>query len=419
MSKPSQDAPSLYLVRRPVFDSQRKVWGYELFRKDFSGLEAPGGSGAPDGLLVDLTASGYLQMQQILERGKKVMIPFSEASILQEAPYALPPVYAAVQVGIGVWESAEALESLKRLKSDGYLVAALGLPGGKGAESCARLADIICLETAGLEEKDLAARVKASRGGHALLMARDVADHDAFDRCQKLGFTLFSGDFFKQPQIVSGRGLTSHEVSRLNLLRQVEQDEADVDELAKMVQADPAISFRLLTYLNSSAFSFSRKVNSIQQAIKLLGWKNIRAWLRVVLLADMVQTSVPTQELLFVSVQRGKFLELIAKGHKLDLEPDSAFLLGLFSLLDAMLGMPMADVVDHLPLEDPLPDALLGKESVPYLGLLELARQFENPDWDELERLIGDLDLDLDKVAFAVFASANWVEKFFAPRERG
>lgn len=134
----------------------------------------------------------------------------------------------------------------------------------------------------------------------------------------------------------------------------------DIDDLAETIQSDAAISFRLLSFLNSAAFGLPRKIKSVQHAIRLLGWDRMKNWLRVVLLNDMSQ-AVETGDLLQLSAQRGKFLVLVARSHDYwGFDPESLHLLGLFSLMDTLLFAPMEEIVTFLPIEQPLKKALCG-----------------------------------------------------------
>jgi EAL and modified HD-GYP domain-containing signal transduction protein len=160
--------------------------------------------------------------------------------------------------------------------------------------------------------------------------------------------------------------------------------------------------------LNSAAFAFRQRIKSIRQAISLLGWRNVRNWLRVVILTDMSQGR-DAQELVLLSAQRGMFLELVAREHDFwGFDPDSLHLLGLFSLLDALLGMPMPDVVAYLPLDNKLKAALCGEANNEYWPLLRLAQCLEEAIWTEGEGMIRQLNLDATKVRCAFQASIDW-----------
>jgi EAL and modified HD-GYP domain-containing signal transduction protein len=245
----------------------------------------------------------------------------------------------------------------------------------------------------------------------AVLLAIRVQNEAQFKTCQEMGFSLFHGPFFKSPDKITIRKLSSNEVLRFNLLQTIESGEIDVARLAETIQSDVTISLRLLAYLNSAAFGLSQKVKSVLQAITLLGSRNVKNWLRVVLLTDMSQGK-DAQELVLLSAQRGLFLELVAKDHDFwGFNPESLHLLGLFSLLDALLGIPMNEIVANLPLDHKMKSALCRESNNEYVPLLQLARCFEEARWEDGERLVQELNLDRIAVNKAFQAAIDWASE--------
>jgi EAL and modified HD-GYP domain-containing signal transduction protein len=401
--------------RQPVFDDNKRLWGYELFCVGSAGMA---GSGFPGDVDVAITgqSSAYICLQQITEREKKVIVNFSEKSILENLPHALPPVLTAVKVAENAGKDPRTVDSLARLKAEGYLIAVGGFTGDPECEPLYRLADIAAIDAAGVIREALSAGVARVRSFKAMPMASGVEDPKRFGICQDLGFSLFQGAFFKSPDRVAVRKLSSNEILRFNLLQAIEKDDADIAGLAKAIQADPTISFRLLAYLNSAAFAFSHKIKSIHQAISLLGWQKLRNWLRVVLLSD-VSENKEAHELVLLSAQRGLFLELVARDHDFwGFSPESLHLLGIFSLLDALLAMPMPEVVQYLPLDKKIKAALCRETNNEYLPLLELAQQLEEARWEEGDKLIQQLGLDAGKVKAALQAALNWASELDSMR---
>jgi c-di-GMP phosphodiesterase len=400
-------AISISIARQPIFDEKRRLWGYALFCVGETGPVHSAPS-QEDGVAVSVAASAYMGLQHIVERGKKVMVSFSEKSILENLPYALPPEMTMIHISQQVWDKPSMAEALAGLKSDGYALAVHGFDPAVGSKELFALIDVISLNIQGMTRPVLADVVTRAQSHPCGLLAMQVQDDAEFLMCQELGFTLFHGAFFKLPDTVAVRKLTSNQVVRFNLLHLLEQAEPDFDQLAESIQSDVSISFRLLAYLNSAAFGLRQKVQSIHQAIALLGWRKMKSWLRVVLLNDMSQKA-DMPELMAVAVQRGKFLERIAKDHDFwGFDPEILHLLGIFSLLDTMLGMPMAEVVTYLPLDTKLKAALCRESNNEYLPLLQLAQCFEEARWEDGRQMIQQLNLDSAKVQAAFQASVDW-----------
>ncbi|MFH0726419.1 MAG: HDOD domain-containing protein [Pseudomonadota bacterium] len=404
-----ETSATLSIARQPIFDTKRRLWGYELFCVG-SGIQTPPGGALPgaDNTALNVASSAYVVLQQILSRGNRIIVNFSEKNILDEIPYALPPVLAAVKVPERLCANSSVFGSLSRLKADGYMIALEGFTGSPHCESIYRLADIISVNVAGRPREALATIIASIGEYGAERLASHVESPERSAVCQEAGFTLFHGPFFKAPQNLKVRKLSSNDVSRFNLLKLIEHEEPDFSKLAELIQADVAVSFRLLTYLNSASFGLRRKISSIQQAIPLLGWQKMKSWLRVVLLTDMSQTP-HAAELFSLSIQRGKFLELVAHDHDYwGFDPDSLSLLGTFSLLDVMLGIPMSEVVAYMPLDNKLKAALCRESNNEYLPLLELVTSFEEARWNDVESIIQRLGLNGVKVKAAFQSAIDW-----------
>jgi c-di-GMP phosphodiesterase len=406
VERADRNSVSVSIGRQPIFDQQRKLWGYELFcvATEEEGRGAP----AEGSVASHIQSSAYLSLRQITEAGKHVMVDFTEKSILDDLPYVLPPKLATVRVFEDVGATEALLDSLARLKADGYLVAVEGFAGAMDREALYQLADIISMEVDFSHRDNVSAQLDAARQSTALLLAMRVQDDTQFRNCRELGFSLFHGPFFKSPQQITVRKLSSNEIVRFNLLQSIHSDEFDVARLAETIQSDVTISLRLLAYLNSAAFAVSHKVKTVSQAINLLGSRNVKNWLRVVLLSDINQ-SKDTHDLVLLSAQRGVFLELVVKEHDFwGFNPESIHLLGLFSLLDALLGISMHAIVANLPLEHKMKAALCRESNNEYLPFLELAQCFEEARWEDGELWVRQLNLDSRKVRRAFQTSLNW-----------
>ena len=235
------------------------------------------------------------------------------------------------------------------MKADGYQISVAWIEDHEACRPFFELADIICLNTSDMAQPDLVDVCRGAAPYSATMLADRVDNQTGFDICSKAGFSLFQGSFFKQPETMSVKKVLSGTVAKFKLMETIEQKNPDFSKLAATIQADVTISFRLLSYLNSASFGFRRKFDSIKDAITMLGWNNLKNWLRVVLLSE-VSESPHASELVFLSAQRGKFLEQVGMDHDFwGFESDSLFLLGMFSLLEALLNRPMAEIVRYLP----------------------------------------------------------------------
>jgi EAL and modified HD-GYP domain-containing signal transduction protein len=395
------------IARQPIFDEKRRLWGYELFCVGSAETMNPG-SPEESSVAINVQSSAYVCLQQLTNSGKKIVVDFTEKSILADFPHALPPTVAAVKVEERVCKIPSVMESLGNLKSDGYLIAVDDFSGKPACAPLYCLADILSIEVGTGEKEGLVAGIAAARQYPAALMAKRVQDQRQFKICQEIGFSFFHGAFFKSPDQMTVRKLSSNEVVRFNLLQLIEKDEPDFGRLAEMISSDATVSLRLLAYLNSAAFALSQTIKSIPQAIALLGWRNVKTWLRVVLLTDMSQNK-HAHELVLLSAQRGLFLELVARDHDFwGFAPESMHLIGIFSLLDTLLQVPMSEIVDKLPLDNKMKGALCRQPNNEYSPMLQLAQLLEEARWADSEWLIQQLNLDSRKVKAAFQTSLDW-----------
>jgi EAL and modified HD-GYP domain-containing signal transduction protein len=405
-------ASPFFFTKQALFDVKRKLWGYEIQ----GGAEACSVLACfadQEHLAGSLASTSYMGVQHAVERGKKVAAPFDEAGFLAQAPYALPPAHGVVKFIGPASRPREVLEAAAKLRADGYALAVDMGQNQPDLPELAALADMWCFDAA--DGGDPAAVAARNTGGRAVLWAARVGSLDSFEQLKAAGFAIFQGRFFKEPELVAERKLTSHQMSRFQLLHLIESEDPDVDALAEAISADVSVSFRLLSYLNSAAFGFPQKIQSIRQAIMILGSIKIRNWLRAVLLADMAQGGDMPRELAELSLQRARLMELVTTRYDFwDFNPGTLFLLGLFSLLDAILGLPMAQVAEHLPLDEKLKAALRRDARNEYQPLLDLAECIEDLDWPRLSSLTRQLGLELDAIKVCASEAMAYSSGFFA-----
>ena len=271
------------------------------------------------------------------------------------------------------------------------------------------------MDIEGKTEEDLKAIAdKAESFGVSRLIAKRVENEHDLALAKAAGFALFNGYYFKRPQTEGGRKISSVKATRLKLLEIIEKDEPDFDALAPAIEADVAISYRLLSFLNTANFSFATKVTSIKQAVVLAGWKPIRNWLRLIILTDLTP-SAKTQELAYTSAHRAKLFETAALGSGYEEESDRLFIIGLFSLLDAMLDTEMEAITDHLPVDSEIKNTLCGKKTK-YTPWLDLAAAIEESDWDKVGDRAKALNLLPGTVAVSYQHAFTWVDAFFTSR---
>lgn len=403
MTEETKTYNSIFVARQPIFDQEMNIWGFELLFRDsdaFNQADFVDSNFATSQVIVD----GLAIAQEDLKLDKKILINFPKSLILDGTPFALPQGHV-IELLEDIPPEKEVVDQCKTLKND-YLLAVDDYIGQEGCEPLLEQADIIKVDVLGMSNEKMTSTVSKLKPLNRILLAEKVETLDCLNLSKQLGFSLFQGFFFQKPQLLSGRKLSTNQMSRLNLLKELGKKDFDSKSLSSALETDVSLSYRLLKYINSPGFGLVTRINSIQHAINLLGENKIKHWLRVLLLADM-NPSERGQELVRQSVIRGKFLQLLAESESTPLPPETMFMIGLFSSLDAILDQPMEEVLKKLPLEDSIQASLLGDSTETGLRV-DLAKSLETADLKRIHELSAKLDQDTDKIADYYWDATHW-----------
>lgn len=411
-------SPGVFFARQPIFAASRAVWGYELLYRQHDASEQADCADI-DWATLRVTAGACQGSLRDVRRDVKVLVHFSARTILEGLPFALAPQSTVIEITEDAVPDALLLGALAECRAAGFGLAVDDFQGRPDRLPLARLADTIIIDCLDNDPAGLARLVDAARrlAPAARLLAKRVETKESHALARALGFSLAQGFFYQRPEIVPDRQLASIESSRLRLLRLIQDDDIHSASLVQAIRADPAISYRLLRYLNFAAHDFPERVRTVERAVTYLGSRQLRNWLRVIILAD-IAVSAETEELGRLAAQRARFLELAAsKLGRGGPDPAALFLLGLFSLLGAMLRAPMAEILDILPLDDDLAAALQGQAG-PLAPWLDMVQAFEAADWPRLYVILDVLDLAPQDAAASYAESMAWAGGFFEPGAR-
>lgn len=399
---------TFFVARQPVLDRKADVIGYELFVRPSLGETGDDPAPACPTLIVDGLA---LAVQDIPE-AKTLFVGLSAEQILEGLPLSLAPGRFVLEIEAQGRCDPAFLAACAGLRERGYT---LCLGGFRDDEAQRPLLDVMdMVSICGREhgpERIMALRRKL-KDRRLRLRLTGVGDWEFFEGAKALGFELFQGNFFFRPLIRKGRRPPARTTSRMRLLRELNRTECDLGGLCRTIAADPALSYRLLKFINTPAFGLPGKVKSIPHAVTLLGLSMFKAWVTAVVLADLDDSSRGT-ELGFIALKRGFFLsELAGRLPRGGPDRDSLFLLGLLSNLDALLGQPMDEVVAGLALEDGLKAALCGRPcgSRDWLDLVE---QAERGDWGRACALMDRRGLKREHCALAYLKSTSLAGRAF------
>lgn len=403
------------VAKQPIFDLSDRVRAFELlFRDPFlrPGLAGKSAHAATSTVIAD----GFDLMRPSLLPGQRFFINFTQELLEAELASVLPPDICVIEVLEEVPPTDSVLRGLMNLRRQGYLIALDDYVGQEDREPFMPLADIIKVEVLDKTKDDLVHMLRILQPHNVRLLAEKVEDRAMASLCRELGFTLFQGFFFSKAEVVRGKKLSPSQITKARLLAFSVKQEYDVDEMANIIKADVYLSYRLLKYVNSVYFGLTMEVRSVKHAIVMLGIQKLRQWLWITTLAEMDSTPM-SQELVQISALRGKFLELLSqksgpKGSAAWNTSSSLFLVGLFSLLDSMLNVPMQEVLTDLPMEEPVLDAL-GEGTGPYAPWLLLVKSYERGDWDAAKGLTDSLGISPEALAESYVEAAQWTTALY------
>lgn len=390
----SEDTGSkaIFVARQPIFDAHEKVWAYELLFR--ASAQAKTADVAEDDMATaSVIADGFALAFSGMDKSKKAFINFPQRLLLDDTVYALPREICVVEVLETIVPTLEMIASLTSIKQHGYTLALDDYVGQPGYEEVIRLADIVKVDLLGMEPEQLRAVSADLRKYGCRLLAEKVEDRPTYELAKQLGFTLFQGFFFSRPETVTGSKVPTPVLAKMRLLRALSGTDFDVRELADIISSDPSVSYRLLNFINSAAFSLRANIQSIQQALTLLGRQQIKQWFLAVIISDF-DSSGKVQEAAYTSLLRARYLESMGKLYKNRQFPsETLFLLGLFSKLDVLLAQPMDKLLQNIPLDKDVADALLSKPS-PYWTWMSLVEDIEIGNWRDVMSFLDKRELD-------------------------
>jgi c-di-GMP-related signal transduction protein len=221
----------------------------------------------------------------------------------------------------------------------------------------------------------------------------------------QMGYSLFQGYFFCRPEIMQHRKLPSFKLAYLELLRAATAPEFDIQELALKIKHEATLTFRLLRYLNSAAFGLRSEIRSVAHALSLLGERELRKWIAVVSVGVLADGK--PDELMTVPLIRGRFCELLAPLAGMPAHANDLFLMGLLSVMDAILDQPLDSILAELPVRAEIKEALQARTGL-YWQLLDLAIAHERADWEKVSALVSERRMKEEQVSALYVAAVDW-----------
>ena len=393
-----------YVARQPILTADEKVFGYELLFRD--GIENEFREKDADSASRRTLDTSLQIGLEVLCDGRRGFVNCTRDVLLKDYMTLLPPALGVVEVLESVPPDDLVVAALQRLKQAGYTIALDDFTVDDPRESLTGMADILKVDIrlTNVEQGAALARKYANWRGH--LLAEKVETRDEFAAARAAGFAYFQGFFFRRPEVLHTKEIPANRLNFLRLLREVSQPELDVIKFEAMIKQEASVCYRLLRYLNSAAFGVQNEVHSIRHALTLMGEREVRRWVRLV--ATLTVCESRPSELLASAMVRARFCELLAP--RVPHGESDLFLMGLFSMIDAILEIPMPRVLESVPVDHETKAVLLG-ESSKLRPLYDLMLARESGNWEIASECSRQLRLSESDVAGAFWQAMQWARQ--------
>lgn len=368
----------IFIGRQGIYDAKGELYGYELLYRDShtsSARFSDADKASSDVLLNTFIEIGIEQLtgphKAFINLTRKLMLdlpplPFEEGKVVLE-------LHEDVEVDDAL------IEAIRRYRENGQAVALDDYAFEDKWQPLLPHLTLIKLDLAQLDIDTLSAKIDDLSQYPAKLVAEKVETAEQFEQLKAMDIDFFQGYFFSRPRVIESRTIGENDLVILRLLTRLNDPDVAIEELDELIAQDPALSYKILRYINSAAIGLRRKVDSIRQAVVYLGLKRIKAWVTLLTMSGLQSGN---KDALLNAIVRAYMCQALAK--KAGINPDTAFTVGSLSILDTLMQAPMATILQNLPLTDEITNALLNREG-PLGDALNCALAYETLDWQDVQ----------------------------------
>ena len=380
----------IYLGRHPIVDRSQSLYAFELLFRSKNGNKPETADNAAAAAEVILDSFSTFGVDAIF--GRHIGFIHCTAFLQSNTIEQLPPEKVVLEVAGEAVADETVFKRCVELKEKGFRLALDGFQGvTKANQFFLELVDIVKVNIKGLAEENIRQIVDQLKDKNVVLLADHVETREAFHCCLELGFNLYQGYFFFTGEQGAGKRFTTSQAAIMQVLG-VLQSETDVSKIVEAFKRNPTLSVGLLRLTNSASSGLRHEITSIRSALVLLGQKQLQRWLLFLLVTEKGHTREGRQTVLIhQAVARAKLMELLAMSDKAwSSYSEGAFITGMVSMMEALLGVERDVLVKSLHLAQDARDALLERKGV--LGnLLNLVEAIEQDDDERVAKLIDTM----------------------------
>ena len=391
-----------FVARQPILDRSQNVFGYELLFRN--GVEDYFNADPELAARSTLDSSLLYGINMLCDK-RRAFVNCTCEVLFKDLITLLPPHQTVAEILETVEPEDRVIAACKRLKAAGYLIALDDFAPNDPRLPLVEFADIIKVDIRATRPEERAGMMRRFGSPACKMLAEKLETPHEYRQARDMGFVYFQGYFFCRPEIVIGREVPASRLHYIRLLEMVSRREMDMRELEKMLKQEASICYRLLRYLNSPLFGFPLEIKSIRHAIAVLGEREMRRWIRLVVTVGAAEQRC--SELVLMGLARARFCELLS--NRLQSNTD-LFLMGLLSIMDAVLEVSMEVLLEQLPVERETKTALLGRNSS-LRPLYQLMLAQESGEWSQSSALAKQLKLLDEEVASTWWQALRWAQE--------
>jgi c-di-GMP-related signal transduction protein len=400
----------VFLARQAIFDRHRQVYAYELlYRSDSASTSFDGTDSASATTQVIANSLLSIGLSQIIE-DKKAFVNFDRTVLIGGLHTILPADILVIEVLETVEPDAEVIAACQKLIQQGYTIALDDFVNEPRFEPLTKLAKIIKVDVRATTRPEQTRLLNLYKPRGVAMLAEKVETHEEFEWALAAGFDYFQGYFFARPNQVRGRQVPTTKLACLKLLAMLQPADLDFAELEKLIGSDVSFAFKLLRFANSALFARTGEVHAIDRALVVIGEPGIRHW--AVLATLPVLAKDKPNELIVHSLLRARFCENLAKLAGVQ-RYQLGFLMGLFSLLDGLIDLPLEEALSTVNLLPELKGAILGTSDPndAFRNVFELVSKYEAGDWNGVAERAARLHISNASASEAYVAASLWVQQ--------
>jgi c-di-GMP-related signal transduction protein len=377
---------SRFVARQPILSKDQQVFGYELYFRD--GVEDYFCNPDSDAASRSTLDTSMLVGIDVLCDGRHAFINCTRDTLLKDYITLLPPQRTVVEILETVPSDDLVKAACTRLKQAGYPIALDDFVMNDPRQDLTEFADIIKVDMKGTTPEERVEIVKRFGSKSRRMLAEKVETQEEFLACQKAGFWYFQGYFFRRPELLQAREIPANHLNYLKLMQTISKEEVEPREIEDIIKAEASLCYRLLRYLNSPAFGLSSEIHSVRHALAILGERELRRWIRLVATLNACQNK--PSDLVLSALVRARYCELLSP--RVPHGRSDVFLMGLLSLMDAILQLPMGVVLEGIAVDRETKAVLLGQKSE-LDSIYQLMLSQEAADWERIAALCSKLGI--------------------------